>query len=178
MKILVKNYLDLDKTQSDEILKIRNLKHIVNASLNQNEITKSQHENFIISLKNSKNSHYFAIFSDDEIIGGVHFVLKNEPTWGLFFKPNTNAILISAITLKFLEFCFKRCEILNASVKKQNENALKFDKNFGFKITSSDDNFYHLSQRKDEFYSHLKTELMQKIAKIADEFMISFDDLS
>lgn len=116
---------------------------------------------------------YLAVFENDRICGGMNLVCSdNVYSWGLFFKPQTSSFLISACTFCFLNFAFLKTEVLNALVKNGNEQAIKFDKNFGFKEFNKDDKFTFLRQDKTEWQEHKSTKLMQRVSKISQEFKI------
>ncbi|MBR8463298.1 hypothetical protein KDD93_01770 [Campylobacter sp. faydin G-24] len=93
-------------------------------------------------------------------------------SWGLFFKPQTNSFLISSCTFSFLNFAFKNTNELTALVKNNNQSALKFDKSFGFLEFKKDENLTFLKQSIKEWNDHKNTKLMQRVAKISQEFDI------
>ncbi|MGG7073924.1 hypothetical protein U5B43_06690 [Campylobacter sp. 9BO] len=72
----------------------------------------------------------------------------------------------------FLEFAFAKSKTLNAIVKNDNENALKFDRSFGFAEVKKDDNFSYLRQDLHHWQEHKMTKFMQKIQSLASSFEI------
>lgn len=119
------------------------------------------------------DSRYLAVFVDGEICGGVSLVCKDgRYSWVLFFKPQTSSFVISACAFCFLDFAFLQTKTLEAVVKNSNHQALKFDKNFGFREIYKDENLTFLSQNLAQWNEHKNTKLMQKISKISDEFDI------
>lgn len=116
---------------------------------------------------------YLAVLKDGVVCGGINLVRESgEYSWGLFFEPQTSGHLVSACTFSFLNFAFTKTDTLNALVKNHNENALKFDKSFGFAEFKKDEKFTFLRQSSHEWREHKNTKLMQRVAKIASEFDI------
>lgn len=130
MLITFKNYKNLLDYETDELLNLRNQDYIRNSSFDTKIIQKVEHLNW---LKNLKNAEYFAVFLDGKIIGGTNYkISENIPIWGVFFNKDINPIVKVVCVYEFLNFVFLHFNKLYSYVKIDNENSIKFTKNFGF----------------------------------------------
>lgn len=172
MKIVFKDYKLLSIYEHEKLLEIRNLEHIRKNSLDKSMIELESHLKWVFSLKDSL---YFAVFIDDEIYGGLSLnSLKSNSSWGVFFRQDTNAYLLSICVYKFLEFAFSRVQTLNSIVKISNKNSLAFTKNFGFKEVEKTQNEVKFSQSFQEWQEFRTKKFIKKVDDMAKSHEIKF----
>lgn len=143
--VCFKDYKNLSKSQSMELLSIRNKEYIRTSSHNEEIIDIKSHLSWIEGIEFGT---YFAIIYDNKIIGGAS--LKNG-FWGIFYKNDINAVLKIFCAFVFLDFMFCKNEYIYSEVKLNNDSALSFNRFFGFKIKSKDDKKVTLKLDKCEF---------------------------
>ncbi|WP_181450920.1 UDP-4-amino-4,6-dideoxy-N-acetyl-beta-L-altrosamine N-acetyltransferase [Helicobacter valdiviensis] len=109
----------------------------VSRFMKTNNFSWEIHNNFIESLKNSKDREYFLVYSGDVAIGVVYFVDINLDSceFGIYQNPNLKGqgnILMEAL----LDYAFGILKIkeLKAHVKCENTKAMNLYSKFGFII--------------------------------------------
>lgn len=123
-------------------MKIRNIKEIRDISLDNKIITLDQHLSWLKKMENDNMKRYFAIFCDDELLGGINiFAIDKEPKWGVFFKDKTSLIIKSIVPIYFINYFFDsfKCDKLFAEIKKNNLNAISYNKSLGFIVIEHGD---------------------------------------
>lgn len=177
MKIVFKNYSILNEQESFEILNIRN-KDFIRKNMITNEIINLEnHTKWINSLKNNLDKKYFAVFSENEVLGSCSWVKeKDEFTWGIFFKEEVNPIILSCCAYLFLENCFfnDKIEKLGSLVKKENSIAFSFNKNFGFELYKEDENYFYLELEKQKWENRKNSKLLKPIKNYLDKIDYEF----
>lgn len=139
MKIELINYTLLTLPQQEELLNIRNLNYIRVEMKDSSIISLADHLAWIEKLKLDTLNVYYAVISNENIIGAIYLtqinLQKSISKWGIFFKNEINPLLSSLSLYKFLELIFDKYPIkrLELEVDKNNTKAYKFDKSFGFK---------------------------------------------
>ncbi len=125
----IKNFKDLSKKESRDILKIRNHYKIRKYMYNNKKISYKEHKKFLKYLKKSKDS-YFIIKIDGKIAGS--FNIKNGYL-GLYKNPNLRGfgkiILKTALNLA-KEMGFKKVYL---EVFRSNKKAVSLYKKEGFR---------------------------------------------
>jgi UDP-4-amino-4,6-dideoxy-N-acetyl-beta-L-altrosamine N-acetyltransferase len=149
-----KDYKDLSVEEHKKLLKIRNKDNVLKASRSNKKIELKEHLEWVKNLPESKK--YFAVFVNDEIIGGVNYTFEDKKVidWGIFF--DNNAYFSMVATYFFIEEMFKRFDVIYSEVKKDNLKALRFNKFFGIEIYDENDNFYKLKLSKEKWQSYKK----------------------
>ena len=176
LKIIFKDFTFLSDDEKKEVLELRNKKNIRENMTNSEIISLENHFNFINSLKDSSNKKYFAIFSQDELLGSLNFIKNEELSWGLYFKDSSSPILKSVSTYIFLEFIFKQFDDdINSSVKKNNIQALNFNKSFGFDIFKENNEYFYLILSKQTWENHKNSKLIKPIKKYLDKIDYEFN---
>lgn len=161
------DYINLDYDTSKQILAIRNLKHVREASKNTDKISLNSHINWI---KNLKNNQYFAITIGNSVVGGVSLV---NGLWGIFYKNDIDAILKLLCAFIFFENAFKTIDTIESNVKINNQNALNFNLFFGFRQIKKDSEFYHLALKKEDFLN-LENSTIDLLKKIKKKYSIKW----
>ena len=172
MKICFKEYSNLTKQESFDVLEIRNLDYIRKNMITNKIISYENHIKWCESLKTNLEKKYFAVFCNNEILGSCSWT--NEEMgfiWGIFFKDGVNPIISSASAFLFLENCFKIDNIqnLNSLVKKENIIALNFNKNFGFELHKEDEEYFYLKLEKENWENIKNNRLIKSIQKYLDK---------
>ncbi|RXJ66831.1 hypothetical protein CRV08_12255 [Halarcobacter ebronensis] len=166
MSLVLKNYTKLTKEQSLDILNIRNKKEIREKMTNSEIISKENHLKWMQSLSSSQD-RYFAIFSDETLLGSLSFVKRDKKvSWGVFFEEGTNILILSSATYIFLDFIFTNIsDIIYSEVKIENSKALSFNKSLGFCLQDEDDDYFYLSQDKKAWEEHKNSRFIKPIKK-------------
>ena len=178
MKIVFKEYSSLSKTQSQEILDIRNLDYIRKNMITNEIISLQNHLKWIESLKTNLEKKYFAVICENEVLGSCSWVKeeKNTFTWGIFFKDGVNPIISSCCAYLFLEDCFfnDKIERLGSLVRKENSMAFSFNKNFGFKIYKENEEYFYLELEKQKWENRKNSKLLKPIKNYLDKIDYEF----
>lgn len=179
MKLEFKNFINLNEKEKIEILKIRNKRYIREKMSNISIIKKSNHLSWIKTLNNTKDNKYFAVISNNIIIGSVYFNIneKKEYFWGIYIDDNCSPILSSLSAYIFIEFLVNSINLqeIFSSVKKSNSVALNFNKNFGFEISKEDDEYFYLKLSKSSWENHKNTKIIKPIKKYLDKIEYYFE---
>jgi len=151
---IFKPYKLLSYQEHQELLSIRNEEKIKNASNSSKTIQLDEHLKWLRGI--TSEQHYFALFIDESIVGGVHFYSKDKiiQNWGIFFSQNTKPFISSMATYMFVEFMFLKHNQLQSEVLKDNKQALKFNKYFGLEIIDEDDKTFYLQLLKEKWQHH------------------------
>jgi UDP-4-amino-4,6-dideoxy-N-acetyl-beta-L-altrosamine N-acetyltransferase len=149
-----KDYKNLSVDEHKKLLKIRNKKEVLKASRNSKRIELKEHLEWVKNLP--KNKKYFAVFVNNEIIGGVNYTFKEDivTDWGIFFADFIKPFFTSVITFVFIEKMFEKYDILYSEVKKDNKRALKFNQFFGIEIYAENKDFYKLKLTKEKWNNY------------------------
>ncbi|MCT7554904.1 GNAT family N-acetyltransferase [Aliarcobacter butzleri] len=179
MILKFKNFINLYEEEKIDILEIRNSKYVRENMSNDNIIEKNAHFNWIENLVNDKNSKYFTIFFDNKLQGSVYFNInqQNECFWGIYLDERSSAIISSLSAYIFLEFLINTMSIekIFSSVKKNNSQALNFNKNFGFEIFKEDEDFFYLKLSKEIWENSKKSRLLKPIKRYLDKIQYYFE---
>lgn len=179
MILKFKNFINLYEEEKIDILVIRNSKYIRENMSNDNIIEKDSHFNWIENLVNDENSKYFAIFFDNKLQGSVYFNInqQNECFWGIYLDERSSAIISSLSAYIFLEFIINTMSIekIFSSVKKNNSQALNFNKNFGFEIFKEDEEYFYLKLSKEIWENSKKSRLLKPIKRYLDKIEYYFE---
>lgn len=134
------NYTELNDTESQNILDIRNSEEIRKWMLNDDIISIESHNNFINNLKKDETKQYFAIYKNEILIGSTSLckIIRNESAEsGFFSNPKyfrTNYGLLVyyyGLSLMIKQFNLKR---VNAGLFMENSNAVTINLAMNFKI--------------------------------------------
>ena len=179
MILKFKNFINLYEEEKIDILEIRNSKYVRENMSNDNIIEKNAHFNWIENLVNDQNSKYFAIIFDNKLQGSVYFNInqQNECFWGIYLDERSSAIISSLSAYIFLEFIINTMSIekIFSSVKKNNSQALNFNKNFGFEIFKDDEEYCYLKLSKEVWENSKKSRLLKPIKRYLDKIEYYFE---
>lgn len=171
MNINFTNYKNLNISQTNELLKLRNAFYVRNSSFNAKFIEINEH---LLWLKNLKNAEYFAVFLENKIIGGLNYNLnENLPIWGLFFDENANPFVKSACAYEFIEYIFLKFHTIYAFVKISNTNSAKFTQNFGFKKVDFQNNMLKFELKKEIWEEKKEQNLLKAVKKFSKNIKFS-----
>ena len=163
--IILKDYLLLSYEEHTNLLKIRNQKEIRYASLSNTTIHIKEHLSWIEKLKNDKTKQYFAIIYNDKIIGGVNIFDKDKDLkWGIFFSDKTPLIIKSIIPIYYIDSIFNENDItyIFSEIKKENVNAISYNKNLGFVDVNSNSSEVVTMKLSFDNYTKIKENTMLK----------------
>lgn len=170
------NYLNIEINDSLSILSMRNHPFIKKQMNNFKIISKKEHFKFIENLK-SENAGYWILKNKNKIIGSISLTNinfdKSSCVGGNFIDPKhigTGLGLVINYFMHLLAFEKISCKMINASIKKTNENAMKINIFFGaMKINPSSNNdiFSHVQFLNTTWEKEikLKTYKLLKYAK-------------
>ena len=179
MILKFKNFINLYEEEKIDILEIRNSKYIRENMSNDNIIEKDSHFNWIENLVNDQNSKYFAIFFDNKLQGSVYFNInqQNECFWGIYLDERSSAIISSLSAYIFLEFIINTMSIekIFSSVKKNNSQALNFNKNFGFEIFKEDEEYFYLKLSKELWKEKKNSNIIKPVKRYLDKIEYYFE---
>jgi len=157
--VVLKNYLELTKVENNLVLEQRNCKSVRKQMLNTNVISANEHIDFVKGLK-TKNSGYWAVFRNNEILGTINLVnfntAKNSITGGNFASQNLIGSGIGVLLNYYMHLiAFEKidCDILDAVVHKENRNAIRINKAFGAK---------QINERNTELIQFVNLEFYKK----------------
>ncbi len=178
LKLIFKDYVNLNEKELVDILNLRNQKNIRENMANDELISLENHLNWVKTLEKNENKRYFAIDSENEIVGSLSFVKdKKDVNWGVFFKNEINPFVSSASTFVFLDFLFLNvCEELYSYVKKENLKAASFNKSFGFKVYKEDEEYFYLNLQKLSWEKHKNSKLLKPIKNYLDKIEYIFEE--
>ncbi len=176
MTLEFKKFSILSKQEQVEILDIRNVEYIREQMTTKKVIKLVDHLEWIKGLSLKKDSYYFAVLLNSEIVGAVYITdidkHNNTSYWGLYFTNKTNPLVSTFSTYYLFEYIFKDLKIctLYLEVKNSNKKALNFDKSLGFKEYNSNNTHIYMSMPSDKWEdtknSKLFTILKHKMNKI------------
>jgi UDP-4-amino-4,6-dideoxy-N-acetyl-beta-L-altrosamine N-acetyltransferase len=159
MNIVLKNYTLATDNEHRSLLEIRNSPSVLQWTHAQKPIDFNEHATWVRHLTSDTSMYYYMIILDGKIMGGINIfnIQKQEAFWGIFTKEG-NPVLNTMVTYYFLDYVFEKfnLEMLHLEVHTSNTNAYKFDKQFGFSDTLSEENskkFHHMSLSKTTWES-------------------------
>ncbi len=156
-KLELKNISDLNSSELNKILSIRNEKNIRKNMVSKNFITQEEHIIWTNSIKNSKKNFFYAVFYLDKIIGGVGLYNVNNINkishWGFYVSSLVKINgLGAALEFKTLKFLFKNFAIDNliCFVFNYNSEVIRLHKKFGFSETSINESIAFKTKNIDD----------------------------
>lgn len=174
MKLDFVNYTKLSLEEHIQLLEIRNQEYVRKNMKNDKIIKLQDHLSWIKVLKEDHTKIYYAIFSEGRLVGGINItdidLYSKTSSWGLFMQNNLNPMIPTMSTYLIIEKIFNELclDNLNLEVNKQNMNAYKFDKNFGFidngEYINGGNAYYLMTMNKTAWESN-KTKGLLKIVK-------------
>lgn len=180
------NYTKLSLEEHIKLLEIRNLEYVRKNMKSESIIELSDHLNWMNGLREDKTKIYYAVLSDDKLVGGINITdidYKNgTSSWGLFMKANTNPMIPSIATYLIIDKVFNTLKLneLNLEVNKLNTNAYKFDKNFNFidngEYDDGKNSYYLMNMKKNDWESNKNKGLLKIIKTKIDNSNIVFNN--
>lgn len=174
--IRLKPYTDLTPQEHRELLRVRNLETIRNASTETKIIDISDHLRWIESLKTSNAKIYYAVIENETLRGGLHLIMNSDKsaTWGIFFDPKTPLGLIASATLYFIDRSFEYFgrERLYSLIRNDNGGAIAFNRQLGFKPLEQNDDFVHMELDKKGWIAQKEKKILKNILQYATQYPI------
>lgn len=149
--MIIKRYgivMETITDQTKDLLRTwRNSEHVRNTMIYQKIISEEEHEKWFNSLNVDKN-FYFVFSSGNNKIGVINLkdINHKEKTAeaGIFIGNtefmNTPEPLYAVLALMDFAFLYLKMNVLFATVKSENENALRFNEALGYTLISKNDN--------------------------------------
>lgn len=133
------NFINLNESIKEEILKWRNHDTIRNWMLNDSIINITEHLRFIKNLKKDMHNTYYCVYKDNFNIGVIYFSKINYNSknayLGLYSNPFINLKGRGKILLESLEYIFfevAKFHTLKLEVLENNEIAINLYKKFNY----------------------------------------------
>jgi len=181
--IVLKNYIDCNTDEHSQILRIRNLPSIREHAHSTEVIIYDDHMEWVESLKTSASKLYFAVLSDNRVVGGVHLLQCDQkvPTWGIFFDPSASVWIISSVTLFFIDYCFQTFhpDLIRSVIHTDNHSAVVFNKQLGFRRlheTDESDDFTEMTIDAVQWEAQKETKILKKIIQYAHQYPVTFGE--
>ncbi len=182
MKLLFKEFTELDFIEHKALLEIRNSNYVKKNMKTESIIEIKDHVEWVIKLKKSKTSLYFAIFEDNSIVGSVSitFINNNESTciWGIYLKEKINPLVSSISSYLIIERIFNELNLkkIYSEVKKENIAAYKFNIRLGFKEEEKpkEDRYFSLFLDVDTWGKNTNSNIIRIIKKRLDKIEYQF----
>ncbi len=171
--ILLKDYTRLTKDENIQLLDLRNQEYVREVSLDEKIIGLDDHLSWLEKLKDDKTKEYYAVYFNGELIGAINlFDIHKDLKWGVFFKQTSSLVIKSIVPLYFLDYMFKKFNPLYIylDVKKDNQNAISFDKNLGFSICNEVENIVTMKMNKQQFEEAKKSIFLKRVVKKIEKY--------
>ncbi len=169
-------YYNLDISEHKALLGIRNQPEIIYHTQTQKAIQLESHLTWVQSLKHNQDSLYLAVIENNHILGGINAnaLQLKEPTWGVFFSPNTSPLITSAVSFLFLDTLFlQKCTLsIHASIHHNNVSARKFSERLGFTLINRNSDFDAMSLSKDQWEKRKVSKLFKPIIDFTQNIII------
>lgn len=132
---------DLPHDQVMKVLDIRNQDGVRHNMYTDHRITEEEHLGWIDRLKSAKDTKFFAVLKDGEVIGGVSIsainTLHRRADWAFYLSESTQGKGVGAsLEYQFINLVFSEFDVdkLNCEVISFNEKVVKLHQKFGFTI--------------------------------------------
>lgn len=156
-----KNYIDLTTEEATEVLKCRNDIEVRKWMTSTEEIPLENHLKYIEGLRTSEKNFYWAVYQDNQFVGGVSLTGMDDycADSGIFLNPYLKkpglGILISYISIDFY-FTALGIKKLYSVVNKDNKKAIRMNQLLGSSFGSSSTNFISIELSINSWYSQRK----------------------
>ncbi len=171
MKISFISFKHLSDEQHKEVLALRNADEVRKQMKTDKLISFTHHKTWLESL--SKKHKYYAIFSDEKLIGSANYFPKELDTyeWGFYFREQTSPLLKSLCVFLVMQRVFRLdAQRLISEVKTSNQNAYRFNKSLGFVDIGEENGYKKLELTRQQW----QTSPLHKLAKKLKAFEFSF----
>lgn len=141
-----KNYVDLTTEEATEVLRSRNDIEVRKWMTSTEEIPLENHLKFIEGLRTSEKNFYWAVYMDNNFMGGISLTRMDDycADSGIFLNPYSKkpglGLLISYISIDFY-FTTLKIKRLYSVVNKDNKKAIRMNQLLGSSFGSSDTDF-------------------------------------
>lgn len=171
-----KNYVDLTTEEAIEVLQCRNDIEVRKWMTSTEEIPLENHLKFIESLKTSEKNFYWAVYMDNDFIGGCSLVGMNDysGSTGLFLNPKfigTGIGIQIAIISGDWGFMHLGIKSYYSVVHKNNKNAIQQNKFIGYTFLDTDSDFIPIELTRDTWISKRKKLLKIALGKNAEKIV-------
>lgn len=185
--MIIKRYGIVMETITDQtkdlLRKWRNAEHVRKTMIHQNIISEEEHEKWFNALNPDKN-FYFIFSSSKNKIGVINLkdINDKEKTAeaGIFIGNaqflNTPEPLYAVMAMMDFAFLYLNMNVLFASIKSNNINAIQFNKALGYTLISYDDmkEIEKYSVTKNNYFSIAKPLRTMAIRSFGDSTEIIY----
>lgn len=159
-----KNYVDLTTEEAAEVLRNRNDIKVRKWMTSTEEIPLENHLKYIEGLRTSEKNFYWAVYQDNQFVGGVSLTGMDDycADSGIFLNPELIGTGIGIqISILSVDFYFKQLGIqkLYSVVQKDNKNAIQLNKLIGYSFFPTKKDFIPIELTKDT-WSHNQDKLL------------------
>ncbi|WP_148091560.1 GNAT family N-acetyltransferase [Tannerella forsythia] len=147
------NYVNLPISKHYIIWETRNLQEIRKFMENPEPFCFEKHLEFVKLLSRVNDRFYWAVFKGDKFIMSINLHpicwIKDCAEWGIYANP---LYAQRGISRKISNIFFKHVKRttslnkINAKVKKENINSVRFHKNLDFLLTEQDELFFYFEK--------------------------------
>lgn len=149
-----KNYVDLTREEAIEVLQCRNDIEVRKWMTSTEEIPLENHLKYIEGLRTSERNFYWAVYQDDQFVGGFSLTGMDDyhANSGVFLNPkligNGLGMQISICSGEFFFQCLNMKSI-SSVIQKDNRNAIKLNEYIGCTFHKEQDGFIPIELTKD-----------------------------
>ena len=170
------NLIKLNESNFKKVLNWRNSDHVREKMLYTKSISELEHINWFNNLDKELNYYFIINLEDKKDIGVCHIknIVNGSGEAGIYVHDlnyqNSDVGFRSMIAL--YEFCFDDLGLNNifATVKRDNEKAVSFNKKFGYELDNEFDSYYTLKLKRDEFVNKVS-----KFKKIFNKLPVGWE---
>ena len=141
------NYIDCNRRQNLEILRLRNLDDVRKWMVNPELISEENHFKFVESLKTNPDRLYYAVYKEGLLVGTYNLTKEKDGIWerGIIANPVTQGKgdtkrWESQILADLPKYGIKA---LTAKVKQDNPRSIKYHEKLGYREQSRDDEYIY-----------------------------------
>mgnify|MGYP000485185042 CR=1 FL=1 len=127
--------------QTETIRQIRNCENVRATMYSDHMISATEHQAWLLGLKNDATSIVFAVLREDEVPVGLVSVTKidvkhKKADWAFYLDVSARGGLGAALEYMVIEYVFERLGLykLNCEVLETNEAVIKMHQKFAFEI--------------------------------------------
>lgn len=138
-KLIFKNLGKLDEEEIEIIRSIRNEIGVRKNMYSHDEISRSEHLEWVAQVCRSNDTHFYAVLIDGKVAGGASIsaidVVHKRASWAFYLSSSYQGRGIgSVLEQQFVDFLFDNFDIekLNCEVIEFNGSVIKLHKRFGF----------------------------------------------
>ncbi|WP_348518891.1 UDP-4-amino-4,6-dideoxy-N-acetyl-beta-L-altrosamine N-acetyltransferase [Campylobacter sp. CCS1377] len=137
VKIILENFIHLNKYKKEQIRRLRNLPQIKKYLYHQHFISKNEHKKFIKRLRTTNQKIYFCLSVKNQILGSINFHFKDASSieFGFYSNPYSKVSgmgrILEQISI-YYAFYILQAKTLYLEAFRENLQVINLHKKFGF----------------------------------------------